>query len=406
MWSSDLWSALLSGLKEGELTVESWSDLLNFMSNPGLQSAHAYDIANLLYTMVRDGGKPFTLDLLERSNNVALQLWQSLDVDSRDEEIDDWISRAINRPAGIIVEFWLNGLSMLVRGTSEAERIMPENYRHWFTLVVQDVTSKGGMGRSLLAGQTAFLFGLDREWTLENIIPLFSEKDRQKFAQAWDGFLVCGRLNTALVDTLLPAFIAAIPRLSADIGNRSQRFIEFYTALAVFHVSDPTEQLLPALFQQGSLDDRLAFASHLKYFLRQMQQPAKQQLWNGWLRRYWQGRLQGVLTKLEDTEIRNMLEWLPHLGEAFPEAVDLVVRGPAIRVQHSNALYELRKSELVTQFPNDTAELLIYLSNCTISRHASSDLSRIETCLPPIPAELRKRLDEAFAFAGVKKRPN
>ena len=400
LWSSDLWPALIRGLQESELSVEGWRDLLTMASNPALQSAHAYDIASLLYALVRDGGKPFALELLEQANAISLPVWQVLEANAQDEDIDDWLSRAINHPAGIIVEFWINGLSLLVHGKTGAERVMPENYRHWFTLVAQDATLNGGMGRSLLASQTAFLFGLDEAWTRQHIIPLFSDPDRQKFAQAWGGFLVWGRLYPALVDALLPSFVAAIPRFSADMDDRRQRFVEFYTALAVFHTSDPTTQLLPAFFQHSSLDDRLAFASHLGYFLRQMQHATKQQLWNGWLRRYWQDRLQGVLAALDEAEIRKMLEWLPHLDDAFPDAVALAVRSPAIRIEHSHVLYELRKSELVTRFAVETAELLIYLANCLAGYHAA-DLEEINARLPQIPAHVRSRVDEAFARAGV-----
>ena len=402
LWPSDLWPALIRGLQESDLTMDRWHELLNLASNPALQSTHAYDIANLLYSLVRDGGKSFALDLLDQANTISLPTWQALEANAQDQDIDDWLSCAINRPAGVIVEFWINGLSLLVRGKTGAERVMPEKYRDWFTLVVQDATSKGGMGRSLLASQTAFLFGLDEEWSRRHVIPLFVDPDRQKFVQAWDGFLVWGRLYPGLVDALLPAFIAAMPRLAADLDDRRRRFIEFYTALAAFHVSDPTQHLLPALFQHGSLEDRTAFASHLGYFLRQMQQPAKQQLWDGWLNRYWQDRLQGVLAALDEAEIRAMLEWLPHLGNAFPDAVALAVRFPAIRIEHSGVLFELRESELVMRFPAETAELLVYLSNCTVGYHAT-DLTTIDARLPPIPAELRGRVDEAFARAGVPR---
>lgn len=400
LWSSDLWPALIRGLKESELTAEGWHDLLSLLSNPALLSLYTYDIANLLYSLVRDGGKPFALDLLEQANTIALSIWQDLEPSAQDKDIDGWLTSAMNHPAGVIVELWINGLSLLMHGKMGAERVMPDNYRHWFTLVVQDSTSKGGMGRSVLTSQTAFLFGLDEAWTHHHIIPLFSAPDRQIFSQAWDGFLVWGRLSPAIVDALLPAFMAAIPKIAANLDDRRQRFIEYYTAIAVFHVSDPTQNLLPALFQQGSLEDRLSFASQLGSYLRQMQPAAKQQLWNSWLCRYWQDRLQGVLATLDDNETRNMLKWLPHLGDSFPDAVALAIRCPVIRIEHSYALYELRKSELVTQFAVDTAELLIYLANCLAGCHVSY-LEEINARLPPIPAAVRIRVDEAFALAGV-----
>lgn len=402
LWPSDLWPALIRGLQESDLTMDGWRDLLTLASIPELQTAHANDIANLLYALVRDGGKPFALDLLDHANAIAQPTWEGLEANAQDEDIQDWLSRAINRPAGVLVEFWINGLSLLVRGRTGAKRVMPENYRQWLTLVVQDVTSNGGMGRSLLASQTAFLFSLDEEWSRRFIVPLFSDADQRRFSQAWDGFLVWGRLYPALVDALVPAFIAAIPRLAPDLDDRRRRFIEFYTALATFHVPDPGQHLLPALFQHGSLEDRTAFASHLGYFLRQMQQEAKQKLWDGWLRRYWKDRLQGVLAPLHEGEVRKMLEWLPQLGDAFPAAVALATRCPVIRIEHSHVLRELQKNELVTRFPAETAELLIYLAKCTVGYHAP-DLAKVDALLPPIPAQLRGRVDEAFARAGVPK---
>lgn len=402
LWPSDLWPALLRGLQESNLTKDGWRELLTLASNPVLHSAHAYDIANMLYALVKDGGKPFAADLLELANTIALPVWQAVESNAQDEDAKDWLSSAINRPAGVIVEFWIHGLSLLMHGKTGPERTMPDNYRQWFTLVVQDETSKGGMGRCLLASQAAFIFGLDEAWTRQHIIPLFSDPDRKKFTQAWDGFLAWGRFYPALAEALLPAFLAVLPRYSTELHDRRQRFIEFYTALAVFYVSDPTQQLLPVLFQQGSLEDRLAFASHLGYFLRDMKQASKQQLWGGWLHRYWQNRLQGVLAALDEAEIRKMLEWLPHLGDAFPDAVALTVKSPTIPIEHSNVLFELRESELATRYPNETAELLIYFSNCNVGYHAD-DLAKIYARLSSIPPQLRKSVDEAFARAGVPR---
>lgn len=399
LWASDLWPAVIRGLQEAELPLDGWRALLAISAKTELLTAHAHDVANLLYALVRDGGKPFALELLEQANDIASPLWQALQPNLQDDDIDDWLSRAINRPAGVVVEFWINGLSLLMRGKKGAERALPDNYRQWFTMVVQDATSKGGLGRSLLASQTAFLFGLDEPWTRQHLIPLFSDVDRHKFAQAWDGFLVWGRLYPTLVEALMPAFLGALQRISADLPDRRRRFIEFYTALAVFHVADPTQQLLPALFQQGSMEDRIGFASHLGYFLRQMQPATKKQMWDTWLQRYWLGRLQGVLAALDETEIRKMLEWLPHLGEIFPVASSLAVRAPTIQIEHSHLLFELRDNDLVTSYPTETTELLIYLCNCVVGYHAA-DLRTVAARLTALAPALRRSLDEALARLG------
>lgn len=399
LWSSDLWPAAIRGLQEAELPLDGWRALLAISARTELLTAHAHDVANLLYALVRDGGKPFALELLEQANVIALPLWQALQPNLQDDDIDDWLSRAINRPEGVIVEFWINGLSLLMRRKKGAERVLPENYRQWFTVVVQDATSKGGLGRGVLASQTAFLFGLDEHWTRQYLIPLFGDADRHNFAQAWDGFLVWGRLYPTLVEALMPAFLGALQRLSAELPDRRRRFIEFYTALAVFHVADPTQQLLPALFQHGSMEDRIGFASHFGYFLRQMRSTTKKQMWDAWLRRYWLDRLQGVLAALDESEIRKMLEWLPHLGEIFPEASSLAARAPTVQIEHSHLLFELRDSDLVTRYPAETAHLLIYLCNCVVGYHAA-DLKKVAARLTTLAPALQRSLDEALARLG------
>ncbi len=397
LWSSDLWPVVIRGLQEADLTEDTWHELLTTLSKDELLATHAYDIAQVLYSIVRDGGKPFALEILEQANDIAMSQWQALEPNT--EDISDWLSRAINRPAGVIVEFWINGLSLLMHGKAGAARALPDNYRQWLTMVVEDPTSNGGMGRSVIASQTAFLFGLDEGWTRTYIIPLFSDVDPQKFAQAWDGFLAWGRLYPALVEVLIPAFIGAMPRLDSDLSDRRRRFVELFTALTVFYASDPAQHLLPTLFESGSLNDRISFATHLGYFLRQMQPVAKRQLWDSWLHRYWQNRPQGLLAVLDEAEIQQMLAWLLHLGDAYPEGVSLATRSPAIQIRHHHLLFELRESELVLQFPSETAELLIYLCRCGVGFPAY--LGEVAARLSGLSSELRQRLQEALALAGV-----
>jgi hypothetical protein len=400
LWSSDLWPQWARGLQESELSVEAWHDLLALISSPSLQSVHACDIANLLHSLVRDGGKPFAIDLLDNVNTIALSMWQLLELDIYDETIGRLLFRSLNCPAGVIVQTWIKSLSLLVKRETAVRRALPEQYSSCFTLIVEDPTPKGGIGRCVLASQTAFLFGLDEEWTLQHIIPLFSDQNEQKFNQAWSGFLMSGGLCPALIDRMQPAFIAAVPRISHDAKELRESFIEHYTALTVY-IADPKLELLPQLFQQGSQADRLVFASTLGSFLRKIPQSNKQQLWRDWLRQYWEDRLQGILAPLNEFEVFKMLEWLPHLGDVFPEAVALAIRSPAITITDVYALRELRQSKLVQEFPHETAKLLIYFSSCNIE-YFTDELECIQADLPPISPEITKELMEAFVLAGLR----
>ena len=87
-------------------------------------------------------------------------------------------------------------------------------------------------------------------------------------------------------------------------------------------------------------------------------------------------------------------------GEPRPAEV-MAVRSPTIRIEHSHLLFELRESDLVTRYPTETAELLIYLCNCVIGYHAA-DLGTVAARLPALAPDLRRRLDEGLARVGVQ----
>lgn len=398
-YSSDLWRAALRGLRDSRLNAGEWRELLVLGGQPELQATHGAGIAELLFELVKDGGKPFALELLGQANDVAFGTWQALQTDDTDQRVRDWLSAAINRPAGVIVEYWLASLAVLMHGKSGDERHLPDAYKSWFGNVIREPGAKGGYGRALLASQVAFLSGLDDVWTRAHVLPLFTDSDASRFTQAWHGFLAWGQLNQTLAGKMLPAFGAALSRLEEDAPRRG-RFIEFWAVLAVFYTDDPTQDLLPVLVRVGTVSDRVAFAAYVGNFLRTMESGAKRALWERWLKRYWQLRLDGVGAPLDDREATQMLGWLAHLGDVFDEAVAVAVQAPRVVLDHSSLLLALRESELVMQFPEAAAQLLIYLCDC-VREYLVADLARIANRLPPLPLEVDRKLKEQLARAGA-----
>nr|WP_308936743.1 DUF4020 domain-containing protein [Duganella sp. SG902] len=398
-YSSDLLAAALRGFNDSELTADEWHELLTIAGKLEIQAAHGTDIARLLVGLVKDGGKPFALDLLDKANEVALGTWQSERHDETDQQVSDWLATAINRSSGIIVEYWLASLAVLMHGKSGDERFLPSAYKSWFESVLIEPGPKGGYGRALLASQIAFLSGMDDVWTREQVLPLFTDSDSSRFAQAWHGFLAWGQLNQTLAAEMLPGFRAALSRMK-NKAPRRRRFIEFYAAIAVFYADDPMQNLLPDLMHLGAVNDRVTFAGCIGNFLRTMETGAKRALWDRWLKRYWELRLDGTDAPLDEGEIEKMLNWLAYLDDSFVEGVALAVQAPHVVLDHSSLLLELRKNELVVQFPEAGAQLLIYLCDCVRS-YFIADLATIANRLPPLPLEVDRRLKEQMARVGA-----
>lgn len=401
LWSSDLWSATLRGFQDAELDSAQWRRLLEAIACNDLHTEHARDIADALLRLVKDGGKPFASELLAIANPIADHLWAVQDPDDDADFDNNWLTRAINRLGGVLIEYWLAALSLTLKGKEGEDWAMPACYRELFTGAIHDPTSKGAYARSLLASQAAFLFRLDEAWVRVHLIPLFQDADSRIFAQAWHGFLAWGRLYPPLVEALLPAFLAAVARAPADLPKHRNRLIEFYAALCVFHVEDPLQQLLPNLFQYGAEEDRTTFALQIEYMLRQLPPQGIDKVWEGWLSRYWQDRLQGVFAPLAPGECKGMVRWLPHLGAHFPMGVQLAIRMPALPAGHSHLLFELRTSDLVTRFQEATAQLLIYLSD-GVAGYETRYLTEVVARLDALSEPIRHRLQEALVSAGAR----
>lgn len=400
LWSSDLWREALGGLKDANLDIGGWKRLLALVSQPGLQRVHSREIADIVFSIVRNGGVAFSIDLLDQADEISLSLWSNLEATELNDPPSDWLSSAINRSAGIIVEYWVHALSMRMRGKPSGERVLPKHYQDWFTCLIHDNSINGGLGRSILASQTAFLFNLDKSWTTQYIIPLFSERNDEKFRQAWDGFLVWGRLDRELVAILMPAFSNMFERLKNTELRRRQRFVEFFTGLAVFHVLNPLEAVLQSLFQHGTIEDRVGFTTHVEHFLRSMQPALIRDVCDRWLFRFWENRLDAIPAPLADGEIRAMLDWLPSLGDYYPRGVMLAIRFPMIQIDHSYLLFQLRDSTLATAYPNETAKLLIYFCGCSLTYHVGY-LKEVADRLPVLDGNLSKSLQEALARVGA-----
>ena len=401
-WDSDIWPSIIRGLQEAELSEQECRKALRSIARTELYTKQSYYIAGFIYSIVKDEGKPYALSLLEDANRVALEIWDIKGKADCDRYISDWLQSAINETGGVIVEFWLHGLSLLLQHKSIA-RSIPDNYKKWFENIIDDPTFRGGFGRSILCSQTPFLYGLDEEWVRKYIIPLFNQTNSNLFSQAWHGFLAWGNLsNLSLAEEMLPAFISTVKRLNTDLSpDYRNRFIEFYTYLVVFIVDDPIEKIIPEFFNEGSLQDRVGFASHLGFMLSQMNFETKQQLWNRWLKMYWEERLHNIPAPLVADEIVEMLEWLLSLDDLFVDAVSLAIKMPVVKIEPSIFLYNLKESDLTIRFQKECAELLIYLCRC-IGGYLKEDLLIISERLKEIPSELRNQLNEVLALTGIK----
>ena len=383
-WAADFWRVLLRAWPEMELDEIQCRRVIERMTSTELYSEHARDTAEAIRALARGGNARHLTNLLPLANSVASALWRHLyrggppdepedrlplDLETRTSQRRDWLRMADSHTAGVLADYWLRSLSAWRQQQDPAPDALTGDYRVALSEIVQDRTLAGTLGRSILASQFPFLAAADEVWTRENLVPCFGmEHGAEEFQAAWDGFLWRGSLDPAVAELMEEPIRNAVRQIRGELAGREERFVQYYTSMVGSFVADPLSDWIPLLFEHGDEKTRLQFAHAVEEQLRGMTGDERRVWWRRWLKRYWEGRLQGVPVALDPSETEPMLEWLPLLSADFPEAVELAIRMPVTPVQRGTLIYYLHKPQLSRQ-GEAMARLLIWLGGGVVQLH-------------------------------------
>ncbi|MDD2736267.1 MAG: DUF4020 domain-containing protein [Desulfuromonadaceae bacterium] len=403
LWGSDLWAPLFRVWQASELDKTQLEKILSWLSRRELYHDHALDIAQTLNSLVENGGRPYALDLLPHANAIASEVWQKLDRTETRDSSSDWLSSALNRPAGVLTQFFLGGLSLWRKGQELLPSSFNELYQNALTDIVEDKSLPGILGLSIIASQFPFLLAADNEWTVKYLLPLFSENtESQDYQAVWDGFMCWGHLNPEVAELLEPTFFASLTKFQVFKEQRRNRFIEFIAAYLVYYVNSPLTTWIPEFFRQTGEESRVMLASNIKTYLNRTEEKFQIDLWRRWIKKYWENRLQGVPAPISAAEFEPMLGWTVRLTAIFPEAVALATKMPHGTIRNSSFLRDLDKNELPQRYPNEVAQLIIYLGESGSHSYMWYGLkelvSKIKEGLTP---ELSQKLEEVTARLGI-----
>jgi len=402
-WATDLWVALGRGWRERNLDEDEFRKLSVLLARTELYREHLRVVADVIYLLVINEGKPYASHFLSQANEVATALWRHLD---RDEQLDTdaagYLQLAQQRAEGVLVEFLVGSLRIWRQHHEVMPATLNEDYRRALSAIVDDQTLPGRLGRAVLASRVALLMDADEEWTRERMLPCFDAADRRELQAVWDGFLASCWPDPVLAISMDKALLGAVGRINSDLAPLRERFVEYFVAILVSAAPVPVKEWVACLLRQGGAEVGLLFASGVGGQLRQMNESQQQELWQRWLKRYWKNRLNFVPTMLKQGEVARMLEWLPQLPAVFEEAVGLAVDMPPL-LQHCSVVRDLTEGKLPARHPAAVARLLIYLG-CAQTPHSvwtrGHEIAErlLQAGLPP---DLEHKIRELVARLGL-----
>lgn len=404
-WKSDLWEApLLAWAEADESEILKWN-VFQYLSRSELHFGHVAAIADLLRAWVRSGKHT---RLLNDADRIAMELWSVISRDPEKhlpyhEPSPDWLTSAINCPAGVLAEFWLMRFSAGgLRG--ECRMALSE--------IVRDLGVSGRLGRTVLACSFPALLLKDEEWARENLLPFFEfpvDKDVKDCQAVWEGFLYRPYLGDQVFSLMGAAFHIAVEQLQDDrhflVGELRRQFLHVCAEIVTDkHLTpDPMKKWLPHVLRNCVVHDKGVFVAEIGNSLERMSEKNREESWSRWIKEYWQerqdGAIAGALTREETT---GMFYWLPYLRDTmFAEAVDLAVQtSPMPDMQHDLLFRELDEAGLYEEQPEAVVKLLRYMDKVGLPEYAwragGGKLIRKLRALE-IPDALRKGLADLVA---------
>ena len=416
LWDSNLWRDLIYTWAKMELDINKHRQVLKYFSRTELYSKCSYEITDGLYALVKNGGPSYAVELLPQALQIAAAVWESLERDISVDLKHGWYNQSASYPVWGLANFWLSAASLWRKQQDPPPATLSEDYRRPLMEIIKDSSQMGGLGKSILTSQLTFLLAVDEEWTQKHLLPLF-ELDNADFQAAWDGFVTTGRLSPPVGEALKNLFLKAVTRISADLCPQRHGFVECYTVMLIYVVNvvdDVLDTWIPKLFEYGRQqsepvnreptllrdDNRTIpeiFTLKVGRCLKNMSDSDKEELWQNWLKKYWQNRLYGKPTPLTSDEAGLMLDWLPELNTQFSEAVDLTIKykqGPALKNTRIFACLITYKTW--EKYPEAVAKLLIYLWKWNVPYWYRDSVSKIIESLleSDIFSELKQQLED------------
>ena len=401
-WTTQLWSGLLEAWT-ADIKESQFRQVLARLCHSQICEFHPRSVARLLEALVKDGGRPYALELLPKANEVASVLWPHTLKDFAVLEGHDWFTRAINHAVGHLAGYWLKSLSIGLQAQQFERGRLPATQSFALDSIVQSETFARPMASAVLTSRFAFLLYADESWTRKMLLPFFSTSpERDDFQAAWDG-LMFGQLTIPTAEVLVVPFLNAASNIRRFRHSGTRKgFVARFTALLIDCIEDPIERWVPAFFLESEEQDRQIFGSAIYGRLSEMPDLAQRELWNRWLRRYWENRIEGVPVPLNSQEAPWMLNWLPHLKSLFVDGVEIALRMPLVQFDPQLLIHELLESSHCESEPNAVADLLIHAAGAdSANAHHYRFDELIKRLLGPRLTDARKQeLQELRARAG------
>ena len=395
-WPTACWRGFLEALHGLRNGPKRYARLNAFVGQlvSGAPNWFVEDVGPFIAHFVKDLGEDLGADLEQGLRALWERVWRGVGKSySPVGDLDDLLTQALNRSAGILAEAALVRLWKYKPKNGEG---LPPPVRPYFDAIDSD--PMGHLARVMLATRLHPLFAIDPKWTQEHLISRLSPADCDEARDLWSAY---GWSPTVGSDLLLACKGPFLDMLcSADGGDRRTRslrglFIAICLEAPGELAPEDIRRVVGSMSEEGLSDALLRLTGSLTGNAAERARVWRETI-QPWLQRYWPT---ATARNTVATSVA-MLDLIAEAGDAFPEAVQWCLR--YLQGTSGLGLHCLLESDHASRHPRPMLDLLdaVVAAN-DLAPHLRSTLHEILDPLKRIP-ELAadSRFQRLFAIAS------
>lgn len=390
VWPAGRWREALQAWAEEGTVLRSWqyaAPLVRTMPDTVLQEiAHAVTWWIEAASKVSNRHEDLLLDLCRRVLALPLEAGAGSRIIRNGVETYDPVGSAINHPIGHVTQALIN---LWFKRNPNDNDLLQADIGPFFTALCDLRVDRFRHGRVLLGSRLIAFFRVDRPWTEQYLLPLFSWSNPVEAKAVWEGFLWSPRLYQPLLAAFKSQFLDSANHY-ADLGEHRQQF----AALLTYAALGPTEgyevedfrAAIGMLPQAGLEESAQALSQALEGAADQ-----REDYWKYRAQPFWQQ----VWPKSRDLATPRIAESLTRLviaarGE-FSAAL-AAVQDWLLPIKHPHhVVHQLHESGLCKRFPVDALRLLntVIADQQWAPRELGQCLDEIVQALPLLAQDAR-----------------
>lgn len=312
---------------------------------------------------------------------------------------NQYVTRSINHPVGQVTQALIN---FLLATKPNDNQLLSQKLNDIFSMLSCTEEERYRVARVIMCANVIALFRIDRQWTVDNIIPLFDwRRSFEEARAAWEGFLWSARLYRPLMLEIKGFF------LDTSIHyNQLQEHREQYAVMLTYASLEKSDifsikELHDAVSNMGSSGLELVAQSLLRAL--ESAEEKREVYWENRIFPFWKE----VWPKFRDIISSRVVENLAKINiaarDAFPKSVEATKDWLIPLERPDYIIHLLHDSQLGVRFPEKTLDFLnaIVGNPVWVPRELMKCLEQIATGLPSLQQDHRYvRLKECSLRRG------